>query len=162
MSASEVDVRELVERLQLEPLLPEGGFFRRTHYSSTEVQGPDGRGRALNAIFYLMLRDNVSKLHRLRVDETWHFYHGASVTIVELDESVQGQLRTTRLGSVVSGLCPQYTVNAGTWFGAYPEGSFSLVGCTCGPAFEFEHFELGDASLLEKYPEAEEQIKRLL
>ena len=84
-------------------------------------------------------------------------------------------------------------------FGAYPEGSFSLVGshlsharhsasfwqhlaaagCTCGPAFEFEHFELGDASLwgplgaqpkfrlepcarLEKYPEAEEQIKRLL
>eukprot|EP00435_Cladocopium_sp_Y103_P052187 s851_g16.t1 len=157
-----VEVQKLVENLQLEPLEPEGGFFRRTHYSSTQVQGPDGDGQALSAILYLMLSDNVSKLHRLKVDEAWHFYHGSPVTIVELDSSVAGHVRTTRLGSVELGLCPQYTVHAGTWFGAFPEGAFALVGCTCGPAFEFKHFEMAVRhSLLDTYPQAEQLIKRL-
>eukprot|EP00434_Breviolum_minutum_P032393 symbB.v1.2.028646.t1/scaffold3053.1/size64650/5 len=130
-----------------------------------------------------MMRDNVSKLHRLKVDEAWHFYHGSSVNIVELDSSVPGHARITRLGSVEVGLCPklsclfqehqkgdrfqsrgpQYTVKAGTWFGAFPEGAFALVGCTCGPAFEFEHFELAEGpALLDAYPEAEQFIRRLL
>eukprot|EP00438_Fugacium_kawagutii_P015396 Skav225156 [mRNA] locus=scaffold1056:306089:308848:- [translate_table: standard] len=107
-------VRKLVEDLQLEPLQPEGGFFRRTHYSNTKVEGPQGEGQALSAILYLMLSENASKIHRLKVDESWHFYHGSPVTIVELDASVHGHARTT----VESGLCPQYTVKAGTWFGA--------------------------------------------
>ncbi|CAK9099860.1 unnamed protein product [Durusdinium trenchii] len=155
-------VRELVRNLELEALLPEGGFFRRTHYSTNQVETPDGRGRALSAILYLMLSDNVSKLHRLKVDETWHFYNGSAVNIIELDHEVPGHARMTRLGSVESGCCPQHTVKAGTWFGAFPEGKFALVGCTCGPAFEFEHFEMANGkSLLETYPEAEKFIRQL-
>lgn len=55
-----------------------GGFFRRTHYSSTKIeaghlyllkrsqpapfwaQGPDGKGQALSAILYLMMRRRLS------------------------------------------------------------------------------------------------------
>ncbi|CAE8599180.1 unnamed protein product [Polarella glacialis] len=158
----ESEAQELVRSLQLEPLLPEGGFFRRTHYSDMKTQAPWGASRASNAILYLMLCDNVSKIHRLKMDETWHFYHGSPIVIVELDASVAGQVRRTRLGPVIEGLCPQYTVSAGTWFGAYPEGGLSLVGCTCGPAFEFEHFELGRRSLLlDAFPDASDDITRL-
>eukprot|EP00933_Yihiella_yeosuensis_P032471 TRINITY_DN26063_c0_g1_i4.p1 TRINITY_DN26063_c0_g1~~TRINITY_DN26063_c0_g1_i4.p1 ORF type:complete len:169 (+),score=33.55 TRINITY_DN26063_c0_g1_i4:88-594(+) len=156
------EAEDLVQRLQLEPLLPEGGFFRRTHYSDMSVKAPFGDCRAVNAILYMMLRNDCSKMHKLKMDETWHFYHGSPVVLVELDASAPGHCRKTRLGSVLDGLCPQYTVTAGTWFGAFPEGELSLVGCTCGPAFEFEHFELGQRKeLLEAYPDAKEEIERL-
>eukprot|EP00933_Yihiella_yeosuensis_P032470 TRINITY_DN26063_c0_g1_i1.p1 TRINITY_DN26063_c0_g1~~TRINITY_DN26063_c0_g1_i1.p1 ORF type:complete len:213 (+),score=12.15 TRINITY_DN26063_c0_g1_i1:88-726(+) len=122
------EAEDLVQRLQLEPLLPEGGFFRRTHYSDMSVKAPFGDCRAVNAILYMMLRNDCSKMHKLKMDETWHFYHGSPVVLVELDASAPGHCRKTRLGSVLDGLCPQYTVTAGTWFGAFPEGELSLVG----------------------------------
>ncbi|KAL6974623.1 hypothetical protein U1Q18_028807 [Sarracenia purpurea var. burkii] len=62
----------------------------------------------------------------------------------------------------------QYTVPPNVWFGSYPtrdidistengavktatrdgENHFSLVGCTCAPAFQFEDFELARRSEL--------------
>lgn len=153
---------ELIKRFELEPLLPEGGFFRRTHYSSMPVTTPHGERRAKSAIMYLMQSENCSKIHRLKMDETWHFYHGSPMVLVELDADAPGHCRLTRLGSVIDGLCPQHTVSAGTWFGAYPDGDFALVGCTCGNAFEVEDFELATKpAMLEQFPEAEAEIKRL-
>mmetsp|Transcript_8919 Transcript_8919/g.20976 ORF Transcript_8919/g.20976 Transcript_8919/m.20976 type:complete len:109 (+) Transcript_8919:301-627(+) len=88
---------------------------------------------------------------------------GSPVIIVEFSGDWPGDCRETRLGSVASGLVPAHTVPAGTWFGAYPEDGFSFVGCTLGPAFEMEDFELGDRDeLLEQFPRAEEQIARLV
>ncbi|CAK0807908.1 unnamed protein product [Prorocentrum cordatum] len=123
---------------------------------------PYGERRSINAILYLMTRTTFSSLHRLKMDEVWHFYHGSPVVIVELDRNTPGQHRQTRLGCVSEGLCPQHTVPAGTWFGAYQEGDFALVGCTCGPAFEIEDFEHGQrAALLAEFPEARAAVEKL-
>ena len=39
-----------------------------------------------------------------------------------------------------------YTVTANTWFAMRSSGSFSLIGCTVAPAFEFNDFELAPAT----------------
>ena len=43
---------------------------------------------------------------------------------------------------LASGHRPQATVPAGAWQSAVSTGSFTLVGCTVAPAFEFAGFEL--------------------
>ena len=51
-----------------------------------------------------------------------------------------------------------------SWFGAEPapESSYSLVGCSVAPGFDFEDFELAErGELLKKYPQHENLIKRL-
>lgn len=68
----------------------------------------------------------------------------------------------------------QYTVPPNVWFGAFPakdfyittnnnavknpprdaENHFSLVGCTCAPAFEYADFELAKLSeLVSRFPD---------
>jgi predicted cupin superfamily sugar epimerase len=49
----------------------------------------------LQFIFYWMV-SQVSKFHRLRSDEQWHFYDGASIKIFIIDE--KGKLKEIILG----------------------------------------------------------------
>ena len=35
-----------------------------------------------------------------------------------------------------------FTVHSNTWFAMRSTGSFSLIGCTVAPAFDFKDFEL--------------------
>ena len=56
----------------------------------------------------------------------------------------------------------QYSVTAGSWFGATPaKGSqFSLVGCTVAPGFSMQNLELGEADELHTlFPSAAHIIK---
>ena len=39
-----------------------------------------------------------------------------------------------------------YTVQANTWFAMRSAGSYSLIGCTVAPAFDFNDFELAPAT----------------
>lgn len=80
-----------------------------------------------------------------------------------------GHIELTVLGTNLdAGHQPQYTVQPNVWFGSFPtlditsfasDGShlakaqprdpelhYSLVGCTCAPAFQFEDFELATFS----------------
>src|SRR6266404_9974186 len=73
-----------IERLQLTPH-PEGGYFRET-YRSPELVAPDalparfpGARAFSTAIYFLLPSNEVSRLHRLRSDELWHFYAGGRV-----------------------------------------------------------------------------------
>ena len=61
------------------------------------------------------------------------------------------------------GETPQLTIPKNSWFAAQPiySDSYSLVGCSVAPGFDFEDFELGDRdSLLANYPQHEELIKQ--
>lgn len=103
--------------------------------------------------------------------------------VVELNEE-DGKFKLTRLGSDLIGddQQPQYTVPPNVWFGAFPtndlsvsadgtllkapprdgEGHYSLVGCTCAPAFQFEDFELAKRSeLVSRFPDSEPLISFL-
>uniref|UniRef100_A0A7S2Y1H2 DUF985 domain-containing protein n=1 Tax=Fibrocapsa japonica TaxID=94617 RepID=A0A7S2Y1H2_9STRA len=163
---------KIIEKYELIPH-PEGGYYKESFRSDVKVQvgssSGDGKIRtASTAIYFLMTPESVSRLHKIKSDEVWHFYLGTSITVVELDEKTGGY-KTTIVGpNVLDGEFVQYTVKAGTWFGSFPntlsvnEDSFSFVGCTVSPGFEFEDFELGSRGrLAEQFPEAIEMIDKL-
>jgi len=155
-------VEALVERFGLVPH-PEGGFYSETFRSAQEVsitrEGDEAESRrpASTAIFFLISSQNVSRLHRIKSDECWHFYLGSPMTVVELDEAAC-TCTLIELGNddLLSGKQKlQYVVKAGVWFGCFPNApsgdksdSFSLVGCTVAPGFVFEDFELASKAYL--------------
>lgn len=155
------EAREWIARLGLERH-PEGGFYRETYRSPARMGEGDPRA-VCTAIVYLLEGGDFSALHRIRSDEMWHFHDGAPLRLHLLGP--QGRYRTVLLGRDVSaGHLPQAVVPAGVWFGATVEDprSFSLVGCTVAPGFEFEDLQIGDRNrLLLEYPEHRELIVRL-
>lgn len=63
-----------------------------------------------------------------------------------------GKLQIIRLGdNPTNGEVFQAVVPAGCWFGAKPcePNSYSLVGCTVAPGFDFADFELGTREQLQ-------------
>lgn len=156
---------ELISLLSLAPH-PEGGHFKETYRSQNGVtRASDGIARsASTAIYYLLRGQERSTWHRIRSDEMWHFYDGVPIRIYVLE--ADGGMSTLRLGHPLrhEGASFQALVPAGKWFAAEcetPEG-YSLVGCTVAPGFEFEEFEIGDASLLKQHwPAHGELIARL-
>lgn len=158
---------ELIELLQLKPLPDEGGYFVETYRSSEQcLVLPDryvGTRNFSTAIYYLLTVDTVSRFHRLKSDEVWHFYAGDSVELVLLQPDGSG--RVVRLGQkIMQHETSQAIVPHGTWQGArlMPGGKWALLGCTVSPGFEFADFELGSAvTLLRAYPSWHEWISRL-
>jgi len=165
----EQTVEEIVLKNDMQPH-PEGGFFKETYRAATRVNvtQPDGtiiERSAATAILFLITRSNVSRLHRIKSDEIWHFYGGSSLTVVEMD-TVTLEVTHTRIGSSVStGEVVQYVVPAGKWFGCYSDGDYSFVGCTVSPGFEFTDFELASSqellTIFASVPEATAVIDKL-
>jgi len=150
--------KSLVETLKLQPH-PEGGFYRETYRAA----GKTGDRNYSTAIYYLLPAGAVSRLHRIKSDELFHFYLGGPMTLVELGP--KGEVETVTLGQdVAAGQRLQHVVPAGKWFGGFcAGGDFSLVGCTVAPGFDFADFELGDkAALLARYPGARDLIERIM
>jgi uncharacterized protein len=116
---------------------PEGGWYRRTW----EANAPEGERPGGSAIYYLLLRDEVSAPHRIDATELWHFYDGDPLALSL--EWPDGRRTEHVVGSdVASGQVPQLVVESGVWQSARPLGRYSLVGATVTPAFTFEGFEL--------------------
>lgn len=100
--------------------------------------------------------------------------------MVELNDN-DGSVKLTCLGPdpLADDQVVQHIVPPNVWFGAFPtkdidipsgvkrasrdaEEHFSLVGCTCAPAFQFDDFELAKRSeLIAKFPEHESLISML-
>lgn len=148
---------------------PEGGWFRETYRSTGTIPvtalpvGFSGDRAFSTAILFLLEKPEISALHRIRSDETWHFHGGASLTVQMITPG--GESLSFTLGAdITAGELLQAVVPAGCWFGAEVtgEGEYSLVGCTVAPGFDFEDFEMGDrARLLLEYPEHAAIIHRL-
>lgn len=157
------EVEQLINRFGLQPLPDEGGWFRQTWRAP--AGGPDGRPGG-TAILYLITRDGFSALHRLRMDEVWHFYAGDPVRLVELDPAT-GQAATVRLGAdLLAGQHPQHVVRGGIWQGARLAGhngrGWALLGCTLVPGWDQRDFEMGHRQqLLAQFPQAEADIVAL-
>lgn len=139
---------------------PEGGFYKETYRSSTETEfeGFEGQRNVATGIYYLLEQDDFSAFHRIKSDETWHFYDGEPLEVIEIDS--EGELTLTLIGNdLMMGDIPQYTVKAGNWFCARSRGEFSFVGCTVYPGFDFKDFEMAKRNeLLAQYPECSDVI----
>jgi len=127
---------QVIDELSLSPH-PEGGWFRRTYECNSLVHSSNGVRPASTAIFYLLKRGEVSRLHFLDADEVWYFHQGAPLSLHIFD---QGQYRVVNLGNTQSIASRfQIMICAGTIFGAMPDSDssydWSLVSCSVSPGF---------------------------
>jgi predicted cupin superfamily sugar epimerase len=133
---------ELIRTLELAPH-PEGGYYREIWRSGQEVEPADGRGArtALTGIYFLLPARAVSRWHRVRSDEVWHFCEGAPLELLQTEPETWA-LDRNRLGPRAGDQTPVHCVPAGRWQAARSLGSYTLVSCTVAPGFEFADFEL--------------------
>ena len=118
---------------------PEGGYFRETWRGPTV--GPGGERAVGTAIYYLLAEDQLSRWHRVDATEIWHFYAGAPLELstTETGTSVEAHVLGPKLEE---GHRPQQIIGPGIWQSARSLGSWTLVGCTVSPGFEFSGFEM--------------------
>jgi predicted cupin superfamily sugar epimerase len=130
----------LIDRLQLLPH-PEGGYYREVHRAKARVETPRGKRSAATAIYFLLPAGQASVLHRVRSDETWHFYEGAPLRLIDVTPQIT---RSTvhRLGNERGKMQQVVTIAADHWQAAESTGSYTLVGCTVAPGFDFADFTL--------------------
>lgn len=148
---------------------PEGGYFVETYRASESIAQTalparfKGERVFSTGIYFLLESHHISALHRIASDEMWHFYAGTALNIYVLDED--DTLEIIRLGNNPDrGEVFQAVVPAGKWFGSKPaeENTYSLVGCTVAPGFDFEDFEMKDRkALLQMFPQHEDIVTML-
>jgi predicted cupin superfamily sugar epimerase len=159
-------ITNLINQYQLLPH-PEGGYYKETYRSTEHIphaalaQHFSGLRSFSTAIYFLLLKDLFSAFHRIKSDECWHFYDGASLHVHVLH--LNGNYELIRLGrNSLEGEVYQAIVPAGAWFASESIGEYSFVGCTVAPGFDFADFELARAaSLKADYPDHEKLIERL-
>jgi predicted cupin superfamily sugar epimerase len=156
-----MDVQDIITELQLEPLQPEGGYFRQT-FKDTHLLTVDGHKRAAaTCIYYLLTRESFSAFHRVRGTEIFHFLRGDAAELVTIDAHGRLGLRAVGPG-IESGEVPQAIVPAGEWQALRTRGAWTLFSCTVSPGFEYEDFELGDREqLLREFPDCRAWIEAL-
>ena len=157
-----------IEKLNLQQH-PEGGCFREIYRSEETIKQHalperfDGDRSIATSIYFLLRSSEISAFHRIRSDELWHFYTGSSLTIHVINRA--GDYSQVHLGRDFEKVeVFQAAIKRGVWFGATvndPE-TFTLVGCTVAPGFDFHDFEMGERDkLIEKYPKHREIIEKL-
>lgn len=138
---------------------PEGGYYTSMYRSMQNISFRNKERQLYSSIYYLLKSGQKSCFHRLQNDEIWHFYDGCPIVIHELKRD--GSYSYTLFGKD----CPiptfQYLICAGNWFAATPlvEDSFSLIGCTLSPGFDYQDFEMANpTNLLQEYPDYQKII----
>jgi uncharacterized protein len=151
---------DYIEKLKLKKH-PEGGYFSEVYRSEDNIKkealpdGFSGERSISTSIYFLLEKEELSHFHRIKSDELWHFYDGASVTIHIIDE--RGGYEKKILGrDIENDESFQIVAPKNCWFGAEvnDKTSYSLIGCTVAPGFDFDDFELAKREeLLSRYPE---------
>ena len=148
---------------------PEGGYFAEI-YRSTEMIIKEHLPERFNksrvfstAIYFLMANDDFSSFHKLKADEIWHFYSGSPMILYEIDK--ESKLHKSVLSNdMTKNTAFTKVVKAGNWLAAEVtnKDSYSLVGCTVSPGFEFDDFELAKREeLISLHPQQRNIIEKL-
>ncbi|MFY0601371.1 MAG: cupin domain-containing protein [Cyclobacteriaceae bacterium] len=161
----EAHIDEIIKKLDLKPH-PEGGYYKET-YRSKGVINLGSLGKAYGSdrhystcIYFLLTSGNFSAFHKIKQDEIWHFYDGAPVELHTISEN--GDHAKFIIGrDLSSGQIPQLVVPGNAWFASkvLVPNSYSLVGCTVAPGFDFDDFVLASRSeLIQQFPTHEKLI----
>ncbi|MBV6631570.1 MAG: cupin domain-containing protein [Alphaproteobacteria bacterium] len=130
------DAKKVIEHLDLQPH-PEGGHFRET-WRDQPADGGRGHG---TAIYYLLAAGELSAWHRVDAAEIWHWYAGGPLALTLSSNGHDAE--AIHLGAQLDlGQKPQAIVPPNYWQTAESLGTWTLVGCTVSPAFEFSGFEM--------------------
>lgn len=147
---------------------PEGGFYKETYRSKGYIHKSalpksfGGNRSYATGIYFLLSSDNFSAFHRIKQDEMWHFYQGSPLIVHVIYPD--GNYVAHEVGmDIEQNQFPQLVVPAGCWFASSVKNpnSYSLVGCTVSPGFDFKDFELADkAQLITSFPEHSAVIEK--
>lgn len=148
MTARAADAAYWISYLNLIPH-PEGGYYREVYRSAEEVSSEGlpqrfaGPRSFSTSIYYLLESGDFSGFHRIKSDEIWHFYGGDPLELHILSGSEYQRVLIGR--ELHAGHHLQFVVPHGAWFASRPAagGSYSLLGCTVSPGFDFADFQMG-------------------
>ena len=152
----------LIKHFNMQRIPQEGPWFTLTYSSSDTLprgalpERYDGSRAAGSAIIAIITRTEFSAMHRLKTDEVWHYYGGDPLQLLILHPDGSGEVVV--LGSdVLGGQKLQYVVPRGSWQGSIPLGkgrdSYSMIGDTLAPSFDYSDFEMGYRTELQQaYP----------
>ena len=148
------NAKNIIDSLSMK-IHPEGGYFVETYRSETGYSFENKiKIRAYcSCIYFLLESGQKSNFHRIKQDELWHFYSGSALEIHKID--AEGKYSKAIIGNDNEIFNFQELISANTWMAATPidDNSFTLIGCTVAPAFEFDDFELANREeLISKNP----------
>ena len=157
------DANYWIDKLELQ-LHPEGAYFKETYRSKENLINKNGKLRsAATGIYFLITGDNFSAFHKIQSEEIWYFHGGSPLSVYVLLPN--GELDILQVGNDIDkGQTPQAVVPAGCWFASKVQvpKSYSFVGCTVTPGFDFEDFVLANRQeLIDEYPAHHDLIKQL-
>ena len=118
-------VKSLIEYHKMIPH-PEGG-----HY--VEVF----KNKDISHIYFLLEEHEYSHWHRIKKNETIHFYSGSPLAVFTSKDG--DEFQKSEIGSNKNFIL---NIEKNTWFAMKSTGLYSLIGCTVAPAFEFDDLEL--------------------
>ena len=124
------NAQELIKKLNMVSH-PEGGHFSESFRDENNN---------VSLIYYMLQKNEWSHWHRLKKNETLHFYKGDPLNIFISSDGVDYTSVT-----IGEGYNFHYTVKENNWFAMRSCGQYSLIGCTVAPAFEYNDFELAPA-----------------
>jgi predicted cupin superfamily sugar epimerase len=158
--------QEIIKQLGMIPLDGEGGFFKQTHLSEVLIETQLKNGKTIKrpsctSILYLIGGDDFSALHRLEINEFFHFVAGAPCELTQITE--QGEIVKTKLGSALEErVKTQEIVFAGNYQGLRSLGEWTLLGTYMSPGFSFEDFEIPSRiELFKTFPNLRNEILSL-
>ena len=148
---------------------PEGGYYKEVARSKGLILEKNlaeyfqGNRNYYTSIYFLLTSDKFSAFHKINQDEIWHFYQGSSLKLHLI--SPDGKYSFVIIGNdFKNNEVFQFTVPAHYYFSAevIQKNSFSFVGCTVAPGFDFRDFVLPSyKELSNEFPNHAEIIKEL-
>lgn len=148
---------------------PEGGYFKETYRSIGAISNSElgntykGDRNYSTGIYFLLTSEKFSAFHKINQDEMWHFYKGTPLLLHII--SKEGVYSSVTIGNdLEKGEVPQHVVRGGDWFAAevIDKDSYTLVGCTVAPGFDFADFVLPERKeLVALFPQHQEIISKL-
>ncbi|AWB65160.1 hypothetical protein C2869_01295 [Saccharobesus litoralis] len=163
-----MNAQEYIQSLDLQPH-PEGGYFKEVYRAQGKIEHQalpaqfNGPRNYATSIYFLLISGQKSSFHKINQDEGWHFYAGSPLTLHMLSpDGLYSQVELGQNLALEQNL--QYFVPAGFYFAATvnQSDSFSLVGCTVAPGFDFADFVMPHADELAKeFPQHQEIIEQL-
>ena len=144
-------MQDLIDKYKLVPH-PEGGYYAVVYESKQAVMSPvvNKDRKAITHIYFLLLKGQVSKFHKVAHDEIWNFYEGDPVKLIKYNGSTVGE-------DIIGPGCSDYAaiVEGGFYQASETTGVYSLFGCRVAPGFEFKDFSF----LCDKLEDKEKFLK---
>lgn len=158
---------EIIAKLKLQEHPLEGGYFAETFRSVNRVETSRYGERSMGTAIYFMLTPGTfSEIHRLGIEEIYHFYLGDPVEMLNLYPD--GTAQRIILGhDLKRGMSCQVMVAGEVWQGSrlLPGGGkngFALMGTTMAPGFEYRDYCSGKrAELVQRFPQYKELVTAL-